>query len=199
MPLHSISSSASAVTGLEIKNGDLVLDSMPVSTVSPRVAIGDLLTFLRSIAQSIILTAHNGFKFDVPFIIKFIQEQGMLEEFTSVVHADILPMLKNKLTERRASKASFKQSTLVQKYLGSEAAIGAHNALYDVAMLQKLLAHPDIDITNEQILENAMTVEYLITQEHRSVQCKIFKTSLECLKHERNSQEPNAKFSGISI
>ncbi|XP_071581489.1 uncharacterized protein [Temnothorax nylanderi] len=156
MPLHSISSSASAVTGLEIKNGDLVLDSVPVSTVLPRVAIGGLLTFLRSIAESTVLTAYNGFKFDAPLIIKFVQEQEMLEEFTSVVNgfADTLPMLKNKLTERRASKASFKQFTLAEEYLGSEAAVGAHNALYDVAMLQKLLAHPDIDITNEQILEN---------------------------------------------
>lgn len=200
MPLHSISSSASAVTGLEVKNGDLVLDSVPVSTVSPRIAISGLLTFLRSIAQSTVLTAHNGFKFDAPLMITFVEQQGMLEEFTSVVHgfADTLPMLKNKLTERRSSKASFKLSTLAEEYLGSEAAIGAHNALNDVAMLQRLLAHPNIDIINDLILENVMTVESLITQEQRSLQCKILKTSLECLKHKPNPQEPDAKPSGIS-
>ena len=103
MPLYSLSSSASAITGLEIQNTELVLDSVPVSTVSPRVAISGFITFLRSITHSTVLTAHNGFKFDAPLIIKLVQEQKMLDEFMSVVHgfADTLVMLKKKLSKRR--------------------------------------------------------------------------------------------------
>lgn len=85
MPLHSLSSSASSVTGLEVKNGELVLDSEPVSTVSQRVLLGGLLTFLRSIPETIILIAHHGFKCDAPLITKFVQERRMLDNLTSVV------------------------------------------------------------------------------------------------------------------
>ena len=176
------------------------MDSVPVSSGSPRVAISGFITFLRSITHCTVLTAHNGFKFDALLIIKLVLEQKMLDEFMSVVYgfADTLVMLKKKLSERRASKARFKLSTLIEEYLGSDAMIGAHNAVYDVAMLQKILSHLNINVTNEDILENAVTVEFLITQEHRSLQLKTIRTSLECLKCKRNPEEPDSKSSGIS-
>ena len=50
----------------------------------------------------------------------------------SVFHgfADTLPMLRNKLSEQWASKASFKLPALGEGYLGSDAVIGANNAVH---------------------------------------------------------------------
>lgn len=53
---------AAATTGLQVRCGEMYLNDKQLETVPPRVGLLNFVKFLRTIGDSIILVAHNGFR-----------------------------------------------------------------------------------------------------------------------------------------
>ncbi|XP_024892136.1 uncharacterized protein LOC112467665, partial [Temnothorax curvispinosus] len=114
-PSIPISRSASAITGMQIIDGDMYVHEDLVQTIPVRAAVDGFLKYLEEIsgkenrACQIILLSHNGFKFDVPRILSLIVKLGVMETFKKTVSgfADTLDILRNALPERRKNKQSF--------------------------------------------------------------------------------------------
>ncbi|XP_071652436.1 uncharacterized protein [Temnothorax longispinosus] len=62
VPAGGMSSRAAEVTGLQIHGGEMFLNDQQVDTTPPQMAFKNFIAYLRSIGNSIILTAHNGFR-----------------------------------------------------------------------------------------------------------------------------------------
>lgn len=63
VPSKGMSSGASLVTGLQVTNSELFLHDKRLDTVPPSMAFHKFLFFLRSQMGSVILVAHNGFRY----------------------------------------------------------------------------------------------------------------------------------------
>ncbi|XP_071637403.1 maternal protein exuperantia-like [Temnothorax longispinosus] len=103
VPAGGMSSRAAEVTGLQVHGGEMFLNDQQVDTTPPQMAFKNFIAYLRSIGNSIILTAHNGFRFDAPLILRHMKKFGLLEEFQFVVmgFADTLHLFRNLLQNRK--------------------------------------------------------------------------------------------------
>ncbi|XP_058798336.1 uncharacterized protein LOC131668298 [Phymastichus coffea] len=147
LPSRGISKRITDVTNLHIVGGEMFFGDTLLKTVSLRVAMEDFLSFLDTQGDQVILMAHNGYKFDFPLMLRNLSRLNLLDEFKTIVtgFSDTLNIFRNILPERRKAKKSFSQTTLAVEYLGQESAEGAHNALADVDILQKLISAIKID------------------------------------------------------
>ncbi|XP_044741952.1 uncharacterized protein LOC123302923 [Chrysoperla carnea] len=164
LPTKGIPPSASAVTGLTTKGGKLFLLGIEVETESAKLAADGLLSFLKSTKQRVILIAHNCIRFDAPIILRLMKQVELLTEFKNTVSGfcDTLPLFKSKLPERKSEKLSLKQSALAEKYLQTDDLKGAHNAINDVSVLQKLVYHAKINITHDELKLNTVTIKIIV-------------------------------------
>ncbi|XP_071554166.1 maternal protein exuperantia-like isoform X2 [Temnothorax nylanderi] len=152
-PSIPISRSASAITGMQIIDGDMYVHEDLVQTIPVRAALDGFLKYLEEIsgkenkACQIILLSHNGFKFDVPRILFLVVKLGVMETFKKTVSgfADTLDILRNALPERRKNKQSFSVKALLQDFLPGENHENLHNAVDDVIMLKKIIDYLKID------------------------------------------------------
>ncbi|XP_043289283.1 uncharacterized protein [Venturia canescens] len=181
MPTREISAQASDVTGLVKRSNVLYLHNEPVISLTEIDAMEGFFQFLNKIEKKIILVAHNCFSFDSGALIDVIQRLGLLSKFTQsvIAFADTLPLFKIKLKNKRDSKASYKQNVLAEEYLGTNASVGAHNAVNDVKVLQQLVTHPAINIEKKDIFENSKTVNCLISKKNISATVSCFKRDLQ--------------------
>lgn len=62
VPTGAMSSRAAIVTGLQVHGGEMFLNDQQVDTTPPQTAFKNFIAYLRSIGNSIILAAHNGFR-----------------------------------------------------------------------------------------------------------------------------------------
>ncbi|KYN15258.1 hypothetical protein ALC57_12525 [Trachymyrmex cornetzi] len=182
MPSLQISDKASEVTGLTIKNNILFYNCSPVTTHSKKDAARSFLQFLKRVGPNIILVAHNCFRFDGPAIVALMKNEGLLNDFISVAvgFADSLSLFKAKLKETRGAKASYKQIVLAEEFLGLNSSKGAHNAVYDIDMLEKLIKHPQINITKDDIQKNAKRTHFFISPKASQLLSNALKQSLQC-------------------
>jgi len=184
MPSLQISDKASEVTGLTVKNNILFYNCLPVTTHSKKDAARSFLQFLKRVGPNIILVAHNCFRFDGPAIVALMKNEGLLNDFISVVvgFADSLSLFKTKLKESRGEKASYKQVVLAEEFLGLNSSKDAHNAVYDIDMLEKLIKHPQINITKNDIQKNAKSTHFFISPKASQLLFNTLKQSLQCEK-----------------
>lgn len=127
----SMTPGAAAITGLQVRAGEMYLNDEQLNTVPPRVSLVSFIDFLKNVGDSIILVAHNGFRFDAPMILRTMQKFGLLADFMFVVKgvADTLPIFRNHLVER---KKCFSLTALAVHFLGPSAIEGAHDARNDI-------------------------------------------------------------------
>lgn len=157
------SKEASEITGLSVEDGELKHCGVVVETLSPRQAYCNFIQFLREVSPSVVLVAHNGFRFDAPVITRELILQSMWPEFRSVVtgFADTLPLFREKLPDRCKSKDSFKQEELANDLLPVSFIVqDAHNAISDVRVLDALIT--EIGLPETEIIESAKPVNFAI-------------------------------------
>lgn len=120
--------------------------------------------------------------------LRLVQELNMMEEFKEVVRGftDTLPLFKNKMTERKSNKQSFSQSVLAEDLLDPQAAVGAHDARVDVMILEQLVNHEAIGVSELELIDNAVTINYIVNREHKVFQSKIIRNSLEVFRVQKD-------------
>lgn len=196
-PEREFSLQASKITGLELKNENLYYNSNLVISHSKVNAAKSFLQFLKSINSTIILVAHNCFRFDCPTLLNFIKNEGLLNEFSELVagFADSLPLFKSKLKDKRGTKASYRQEVLAEEFLNASLLSDAHNAANDVCVLQKLVEYKDININRKDILENFKSLYKIMNQGAEKIKFNKIQKTLQCLLVDKNKKEDG----GLSV
>ncbi|KAF5286733.1 hypothetical protein FQR65_LT12466 [Abscondita terminalis] len=151
-PIQKISPYASEVTGLTNINGELWLKDVRLPTIPLKSALKEFLNFLIKLNRPVILLAHNC-KFDAPILINAIKKSSMIDDFESIVvgFADSLPLIKAK-TGRKGKGECTLSGLASWLNISSD---DAHNAVYDVAMLAKIIK--SLEITTDQIIHSTTT------------------------------------------
>jgi DNA polymerase III epsilon subunit-like protein len=124
-------------------------DFLDSEGVSINAALEEFLLWLRQLNRPVILLAHNGRRFDFPFIAAEFSRAGItdwIEEGNIFGMMDSLIVFKKEALWRQAGKLappSLSQTTLYSHITGKEA-INAHNAVADVFALEEILEHDTI-------------------------------------------------------
>lgn len=139
-PSQSIPRKVSEVHGITNEQGELYHRGVKVLSSPLRVVLGELLRYLQSFGKPCILTAHNC-AFDGPRLTRIIKEVSLVDEFSNVIagFVDTLVLFRKKFPSRR-SKGSCTLTTLAVETLQLSPE-GAHDASYDVFLLEKLVRH----------------------------------------------------------
>lgn len=184
VPSRGITPSASAITGLQVHGGQMFLNNVQVNTMPPRLVMVKFVEFLRSFNDGVILVAHNGFRLDAPFIVRTMLHMGLLDDFSAAMKgfADTLPIFRRKLEQRKKEKKSFSQSALANDLLEAGDCVGAHNAIFDVQLLDKLIKK--VCVTREEFLCHAKSVAEVVREMEQSSLKTIHKRTMERLKSE---------------
>lgn len=124
------------------------------------------------------------YRFDAPVILYHIKKNGLLETFCNYVYgfADTLLIFKNVLRTRYEEKKSFKQETLAYEYLGPDSIEGAHDALKDIEILEKLTQKFSVSV--DLIRDKARSMEKTLILENEKVLRNKNKPSLKILNTE---------------
>lgn len=137
-PSRSIDSEASEVTGLKNITGILYLHGKRVLLILPRDALNSFQEFLNLSSKPCILVAHNA-PFDTAHLLSLIINNGMIQSFQNTAgFSDTLVILRRIFPERKKGEKMFKLQTLAQDLLKLTSTDQFHEALYDVAILEKL-------------------------------------------------------------
>ncbi|KAK0166664.1 hypothetical protein PV327_004156 [Microctonus hyperodae] len=151
-PTQQISTHASESNGLTSHGQDLFYYGRKVSSVTLSKALDELLSFLKTFENPCIMVAHNC-PFDAPRLLRAIKNEKLLDEFRIVISSfqDTLKLFKQKFPDRKGSK-KLSLTTLASETL-SLCTKKAHNAEYDVYMLEELVEkHLSIsDIVNKTL------------------------------------------------
>ena len=133
-PTQVISKGSSEITNLTTVNGQLCYDGKPVITISINDALLELIDFLKTI-QNPVIVGHNIKTFDLIFLYNNLVQCKKWENFYSTVvgFVDTLQVFKKEYPKRK----SYKQVVLMMDLL--QETYSAHNALDDVKALQRLL------------------------------------------------------------
>ena len=115
-------------------------------------------------------------------ILRNFTRLNLLDEFKAIVKgfADTLIIFKSVLPDRKKEKKKFSQGALTQDLLGAENLNGAHNAVVDVAVLQKLIVKINVD--SNTIKQNTKSVSYFMQSEKIKMVHSLNKLSLESFK-----------------
>uniref|UniRef100_A0ABD2XPM9 PML C-terminal domain-containing protein n=1 Tax=Trichogramma kaykai TaxID=54128 RepID=A0ABD2XPM9_9HYME len=110
-----------------------------------------------------------------------------MERFCHLVKgfSDTLPLFRTKLPERVKAKEKFKISALAESLLGNEDIGCLHNAIEDVRVMKKLVAHLQID--DELIYKFAKSISSIKNSAANDEMIKINKATLEVFKDDFSS------------
>ncbi|XP_015110093.1 three prime repair exonuclease 2-like [Diachasma alloeum] len=160
LPTNPIPQIVKNITGITVINNKMFARGRPVTGVTRVVAVRTFIKFLRSFGEKVILVAQNGFKFDGPLLCGILNREKMMAQFQDIVigFSDPLPLFRHHLPGRRECGKTYGLVSLANDYLGGSS--GAHDAMNDVVMLEKL-------ILNEIIPTN---VDHLVLS-HKTVGC----------------------------
>ena len=151
-PRQKISDEASQINGLRCINGHLEFNGKVVVTVSLSEAMRAFYQFLCIFGRKCILTAHNC-KFDQSRLMRSIEQLFMMEQFESIIEgfSDTLPIIR-KCTGRKGKGSNKLGSIADDLQISTDQ---AHNAIYDVEMLDQVLCK--LNITSQQLIECAIS------------------------------------------
>ncbi|KAK0076364.1 hypothetical protein PV325_005506 [Microctonus aethiopoides] len=146
-PTQTISEEASKVHGLLMMHDRLVHHGKPILTVTLSEALVGLYEFLSLFQQRCIVTAHNC-KFDYPRLMCALDKCFLKEHFRAIIlgYSNSLPMIKKKTGKTK--KGENKLENIARELEINQDK--AHDALYDVIMLDKVLKK--LNITTNDLL-----------------------------------------------
>ncbi|CAH0548036.1 unnamed protein product [Brassicogethes aeneus] len=157
-PTKRISPSASEVHNLTNIGEELFFHGIQIPSVPLQAALKKTLDFLLTTNKPCVLVAHN-VNFDSTRLINALLKTGQIEEFSKIIFGfvDTLPLFRNMLNRQNNCSLGF---------LAKEAnikACGAHDALADVLILQKLIKHHQI--SDEQLLSQVSQFNYEVSKQ----------------------------------
>ncbi|XP_043475871.1 uncharacterized protein LOC122507311 [Leptopilina heterotoma] len=140
-PTQEISQRASEVTGLQNVEGNLLLNGRKVQSFPLSTAMKKFFLFLADLECRCILVVHNAI-FDCPRLMLAIKNAGMMDHFQLVVQGftDTLPIVK-KITRKTEKGANSLEGLAKSLNITADS---AHNALFDVCILQEIVQKLDI-------------------------------------------------------
>ncbi|KAK0160250.1 hypothetical protein PV328_007678 [Microctonus aethiopoides] len=151
-PIQKIAAQASEANGLTNVRGELMLNGTRVPSIPLRLALDAFRNFLTKLKHPVVLVAHNC-KFDAPILMNSMKKMTMTDDFGSVVvgFADTLPLIKSVTNRKGKGECTL---TGVASWL-QISADGAHNAVYDVLMLVKIIEN--LQLTIKQLIDRIIT------------------------------------------
>ena len=167
-PKIPISSQASDITGITVRNGRLFHLGKPVDSFSISKAMENFFEFIKGEGHNIYLAGHNIKTFDCHIMINTLKSLGK----TEVLERCIQGFLDTKLLFRinNPELESFSQVNLLKTLMNCDYA--AHDALEDVTFLQKLLDSTNIDITDSKFSTATFTVPAAFYSCNQSISSK---------------------------
>lgn len=149
-PTKEISANATAANGLINCQGDLLYRGVKVDSVPMRLALVNLLEWLKSIGKKCYLAAHN-LSFDGPRLFRMISKYSLLDDYSEIVcgFIDTLEVIRKTTNKRGRGACSISGLSNTLKI----SSVGAHNAIYDCDILSKILYK--LDITGAILIKTA--------------------------------------------
>ncbi|KAK0159464.1 hypothetical protein PV327_011114 [Microctonus hyperodae] len=134
-PRQLVDASASTVHGLTYKDKQVYLNGKGMSSVTRKFAFSKTIEFLKSLKKKLILIAHNCL-FDTRHFMHAVTQLLQIEALCDIIieFSDSLPLFKLKLPNR---PNKYSLAVLGEKLLQTSMS-SAHNALFDVEVLEKL-------------------------------------------------------------
>ncbi|KAK0156865.1 hypothetical protein PV328_012193 [Microctonus aethiopoides] len=178
MPKVKIHPKASEVTGFSVSNNRLLYLGNVVETVSLETAANQFLSFLKSCSSQILIVGHNIIRFDAPIIIRFMEEQGLLESLCNLTFGftDTIPLIRQgKIAKQDALAKLYLTGPEWSSYHGT-----AHNALTDCLLLRGLLEH--FSISDEVLKSKTLTTREFFQRRAVKEKQKINLPSLQPFK-----------------
>ena len=132
MPTKPASKRAVEVNGIKKtgKNQMMVRGKLRYNARSAHEVFSELITWLRGFKNPVLI-AHNGFRFDAPWLVESLKNENLYTEFEKTVafFGDTLPELKDVVASKPLSLA-----VLGKQFIPEWAAfqVHAHSALFDV-------------------------------------------------------------------
>ncbi|KAK0169186.1 hypothetical protein PV327_011725, partial [Microctonus hyperodae] len=146
-PTQTISEEASKVHGLRMIHDILVRHDESILTVSLSEALVGFYEFLSKFQRKCILTAHNC-EFDYPRLMGALDKCFLKEHFRAIIlgYSDSLPVIKKNTGKTKKGENKLENIARELQINGDK----AHDALYDVIMLDKVLKK--LNITTNDLL-----------------------------------------------
>ena len=156
-PTKAINNSASKINKLTKVNKKLFHHGIEVKTQPCGTVFTKLLEYLQSLKKKCILFAHNC-NFDAKRIVLAIKNLGLLQEYKEVIFgfSDSLELFRVKYPERTNGH---KLTTLAEDLLDISCD-NAHDARFDVNLLEKLTSFADLNVNN--IIQKKKSVEEVL-------------------------------------
>ncbi|XP_062621846.1 DNA polymerase III PolC-type-like [Saccostrea cucullata] len=175
-PVGSISTKATLVHGIHLKNNTLMKREEVLQTTDLHSALEDFSSWLSSSKNNVLL-GHNGNHFDFPLLVKNLLYRNVSTNVVGFV--DTLEVFRDILDKH---SGSYSQESLM-KESGLQCTGQAHCALYDSVNLQKLTKFHNIE--DESLIKHSVSSEY-VYQIYSHSQCKEKNyKSLHVLVHEK--------------
>jgi len=135
-PISEIAATTTAINELSSNYGDLMYHGKKVSSVPLRVALGELLLWLKSLEKKLCIATHN-LAFDGPRLSRAMEKYSLTAEFAEVISsfADTLSIIR-KFTGRKGKESCTITSLAASLSIPSTR---AHNAINDCEILLKIL------------------------------------------------------------
>ncbi|XP_061168632.1 uncharacterized protein LOC133177736 [Saccostrea echinata] len=113
----------------------MYLNGEEVNSINIHHALLDFLDFLKS-KKCPVLVGHNIISYDIPILLKLLEEFGLLASFLQLICGCIDTLKLARKVFPKSQINNYKQTTLVKTFLGFE--YDSHNALEDVKSLHRL-------------------------------------------------------------
>ncbi|XP_062596747.1 uncharacterized protein LOC134258225 [Saccostrea cucullata] len=172
-PKIPISSSASDVTGITVRNGLMFHRGKPVQSSNISDALESFMQFISKQGNGTILCGHNIKSFDCHVLFHALEASGKLEDFETIVPGFFDTKLL--FQSQFPGLPSYTQQALVASFLECE--YPAHDALQDVIYLQRLVS--SIEICEENKRKASISVSSAIFS-HQSL--KVLAANLPSLQ-----------------
>lgn len=186
---RSISESATKVHGLTIsyKNGKkaLVKEGAVLPATSQAQGLADFVEYVREQnAESIVLVAHNGNRFDFPLLFNSLRRYNLLELFLTcnITLVDSLQVLCQEMKCKDSPLNSCTSKTLsgLYEFLFNEQ-FKAHDAQEDVSALSRILFKSVLNLSTDTLLSSSVSGEMFVHQMKSNLTAKARKSTLQNL------------------
>ncbi|XP_063412530.1 uncharacterized protein LOC134722744 [Mytilus trossulus] len=157
VPSQRISPSASKVTGFS-KSGLILYKNGEIMQTDEEPEI--FKQFISWLPKKCILIGHNSKIFDSRILTKALQNNNVMKDFElkCVGFIDTLSLTKELLPDRKTSKQSYNQESLVKDIVGIS--YDAHNAIGDVQSLQQLIN--TLKVSPRMLEKHSFSVRYTV-------------------------------------
>ncbi|XP_062576656.1 DNA polymerase III PolC-type-like [Saccostrea cucullata] len=165
-----ISPSATAVSGIAVKENIMFKNGVQVPCKNAKDGIETFITWLKNFSN-IVLVAHNA-KFDSNVIIRAMHQVGLRPSDFIIGFVDTLPLFREAVPNRK----SYKQVDLMKDLCTAQ--YDAHDALADSEALQRLVLH--LDISRAMMLKHSFSVDFVIENDKYAI---LLSRNASSLKH----------------